>query len=75
MKAEIAASCSGASTRYSEGTSFKKKAITAYLRENPGVHNKSCLARQLGMAITTVQKYCDEVRAERRNKESPAPQT
>jgi len=39
------------------------------------VSNKSYLARQLGMAITTVQKYYDEVREELRGEESPALQT
>ena len=57
------------------GVSPKKKQLAEYLRENPGVNNKSYLARQLGMAITTVQKYYDEVRAELRGEESPAPQT
>ena len=75
MKAEIAAPGCGPSTEYPDGVSPKKKAIAAYLRENPGVNNKSYLARQLGMAITTVQKYYDEVRAELRGEESPAPQT
>ena len=75
MKAEIAALRSGASTEYPDGVSPKKKAIAAYLRENPGVNNKSYLARQLGMAMTTVQRYYDEVRAELRGEESPAPQT
>ena len=75
MKEEIAALRSGASTEYPDGVSPKKKAIAACLRENPGVNNKSYLARQLGMAITTVQKYYDEVRAELRGEESPVPQT
>ena len=75
MKAEIAALRSGASTEYPDGVSPKKKQLAEYLRENPGVSNKSYLARQLGMAITTVQKYYDEVRAELRGEESPAPQT
>ena len=75
MKAEIAALRSGASTEYPDGVSPKKKAIAAYLRENPGVNNKSYLARQLGMAMTTVQRYYDEVRAELRGEESPVPQT
>ena len=75
MKAEIAALRSGASTEYPDGVSPKKKAIAAYLRENPGVSNKSYLARQLGMAMTTVQRYYDEVRAELRGEESPVPQT
>ena len=64
MKAEIAALRSGKATEYPDGVSPKKKQIAAYLRENPGVSNKSYIARQLGMAITTVQKYYDEVRAE-----------
>ena len=42
----------------------KKKQIAAYLVENPGVSNKSYIARQLGIDRTTVQKYYDEVRAE-----------
>ena len=57
------------------GVSPKKKQLAEYLRENPGVNNKSYLARQLGMAMTTVQRYYDEVRAELRGEESPAPQT
>ena len=75
MKAEIAAIRSGKVTEYPDGVSPKKKQLAEYLRENPGVNNKSYLARQLGMAITTVQKYYDEVRAELRGEESPAPQT
>ena len=57
------------------GVSPKKKQLAEYLRENPSVSNKSYLARQLGMAMTTVQRYYDEVRAELRGEESPAPQT
>ena len=64
MKAEIAALRSGASTEYPDGVSPKKKAIAAYLRENPGVTNKSKIARDLNMNRTTVQKYYDEVQAE-----------
>ena len=64
MKAEIAALRSGKTTEYPDGVSPKKKQLTDYLRENPGVSNKSYIARQLGMAITTVHKYYDEVRAE-----------
>ena len=64
MKAEIAALRSGAVTEYPDGVSPKKKQLAAYLRENPGVSNKSYIARQTGMAITTVHKYYDEVRAE-----------
>ena len=75
MKAEIAALRSGASAEYPDGVSPKKKQLAEYLRENPGVSNKSYLARQLGMAITTVQKYYDEVWAELRGEESPVPQT
>ena len=35
-----------------------------YLRQHPGVSNKSYIARETGMDRTTVQKYYDEVRAE-----------
>ena len=45
MKAEIAALRSGASTEYPDGVSPKKKQLAEYLRENPGVSNKSYLAR------------------------------
>lgn len=41
----------------------KKKAIADYLRENPGVTNKSQIARELHMSRPTVQRYYDEVRA------------
>ena len=64
MKAEIAALRSGKATEYPDGVSPKTKQLSAYLRENPGVSNKSYIARQLGMAITTVHKYYDEVREE-----------
>ena len=57
------------------GVSPKKKQLAEYLRENPSVSNKSYLARQLGMAMTTVQRYYDEVLAELRGEESPVPQT
>ena len=72
MKAEIAALRSGASTEYPDGVSPKKKAIAAYLRENPGVTNKAKIARDLNMDRTTVQRYYDEIRAELRGEESPA---
>ena len=64
MKAEIAALRSGASTEYPDGVSPKKKAIAAYLRENPGVTSKSRIARELNMDRSTVQKYYDEIRSE-----------
>ena len=64
MKAEIAALRSGKATEYPDGVSPKKKQLAAYLRENPGVSNKSYIARQLGMDVGTVRKYYDEVRAE-----------
>jgi len=64
MKAEIAALRSGKTTEYPDGVSPKKKQLAAYLRENPGVSNKSYIARQLGMDVTTVRKYYDEIRAE-----------
>ena len=75
MKAEIAALRSGASTEYPDGVSPKKKAVAAYLREHPGVTNKAKIARDLNMDRTTVQRYYDEIRAELRGEESPAPQT
>ena len=64
MKAEIAALRSGKVTEYPDGVSPKKKQLAAYLRENPGVSNKSYIARQLGIDRSTVQKYYDEVRIE-----------
>ena len=64
MKAEITALRTGTATEYSDGVSPKKKQLAAYLQENPGVSNKSYIARQLGIDRTTVQKYYDEVRAE-----------
>ena len=64
MKAEIAALRSGASTEYPDGVSPKKKAIAAYLRENPGVTSKSRIARELNIYRSTVQKYYDEIRSE-----------
>ena len=64
MKAEIAALRSGKATEYPDGVSPKKKQLAAYLRENPGLSNKSYIARELGIDRTTVQKYYDEVRAE-----------
>ena len=38
--------------------------LAEYLRQHPGVSNKSYIARETGMDRTTVQKYYDEVRAE-----------
>ena len=64
MNREIAALRSGVSTDYPEDVNPKKKAIAAYLRENPGVTNKSQIARELHMSRPTVQRYYDEVRAE-----------
>lgn len=64
MKAEIAALRSGKATEYPDGVSHKKKQLATYLVENPGVSNKSYIARQLGIDVSTVRKYYDEVRAE-----------
>ncbi len=75
MKAEIAALRSGASTEYPDGVSPKKKAVAAYLREHPGVTSKGMIARELGVDRSTVQRYYDEIRAELRGEESPAPHT
>ncbi|WP_302927681.1 hypothetical protein [Brotocaccenecus cirricatena] len=64
MKAEIAALRNGTAAEYPDGVSPKKKQLAEYLRKNPGVSNKSYIARETGMDRTTVQKYFDEVRAE-----------
>ena len=64
MKAEIAALRNGTAAEYPDGFSPKKKQLAEYLRQNPGVSNKSYIARETGMDRTTVQKYYDEVRAE-----------
>lgn len=64
MNGEIAALRSGASTEYPDDGNPKKKAIADYLREHPGVTNKSQIARELHMSRPTVQRYYDEVRAE-----------
>ena len=64
MNAEIAALRTGTATEYPDGVSPKKKQLAEYLRQHPGVSNKSYIARQLGIDLTTVQKYYDEVRAE-----------
>ena len=66
MNGEIAALRSGASTEYPDDGNPKKKAIAAYLRENPGVTNKSQIARELHMSRPTVQRYYDEIRSELR---------
>ena len=73
MKAEIAALRSGAVTEYPDGVSPKKKQLAVYLRENPGVSNKSYIARQLGMDVSTVRKYYDEIRAELAGQEVQMP--
>ena len=72
MKAEIAALRSGASTEYPDCVSPKKKAITAYLREHPGVTSKGMIARELGVDRSTVQRYYDEIRAELRGEDAQA---
>ena len=64
MKAEIAALRNGTAAEYPDGVSPKKKQLAEYLRQHPGVSNKSYVARETGMDRTTVQKYYDEVRAE-----------
>ena len=64
MKAGIAALRSGTVTDYPDGVSPKKKAIAAYLQENPSVTNKAHIAKQLGLDRGTVRKYYDEIREE-----------
>lgn len=66
MNGEIAALRSGASMKYPDDLNPKKKAIADYLRENPGVTNKSQIARELHMSRPTVQRYYDEIRSELR---------
>ena len=63
-KAEIAKLRSGKAMEYPDGISAKKKQLAAYLKENPGVSNKSFIAQQLGMDRTTVRRYYDEICAE-----------
>ena len=76
MKAEIAAIKSGEVTEYPDGGQPQEKTTGPNTCVKiPVVSNKSYLARQLGMAMTTVQRYYDEVRAELRGEESPVPQT
>lgn len=64
MKAEIAVLRNGTAAEYPDGVSPKKKQLAEYLRQHPGVSNKSYIARETGMDRTTVQKYYDEVKAE-----------
>lgn len=64
MKAEIAALRNGTAAEYPDGVSRKKKQLAEYLRQHPGVSNRSYIARKTGMARTAVQKHYDEVRAE-----------
>ena len=64
MKSEIADLRNGTAAEYPDGVSPKKKQLAEYLRQHPGVSNRSYIARETGMDRTTVQKYYDEVRAE-----------
>lgn len=64
MNAEIAAIKSGQPYVYPDGVSPKKKKIAAYMRANPGVTNKSLIAKETKVDRTTVQRYYDEIRAE-----------
>lgn len=68
IKGEMAALRSGASTEYPEDGNSKKNTITAYLREHPGVTNKSRIARDLQMDRSTVRRYYDEIRGELRQR-------
>lgn len=67
-KGEMAALRSSTSTEYPEDGNSKKRAITAYLREHPGVTNKSRIARDLQMDRSTVRRYYDEIRGELRQR-------
>lgn len=53
---------------YPDGVSPKKKAIAACLREHPGVTGKPLIARELQMDRSTAHRYCDEIRAEFRER-------
>ena len=64
MKAEIAALRNGTAAEYPDGVSPKKTQLAEYLRQHPGVSNKSYIARETGKDRTTVQKYYDEIRTE-----------
>ena len=64
MKSEIAALRNGTAAEYPDCVSPKKKQLAEYLRQHPGVSNRSYIARETGMDCTTVQRYYDEVRAE-----------
>ena len=49
---------------YLLSAAMEDKAISAYLREHPGVTSKSLIARELQMDRSTVQRYYDEIREE-----------
>ena len=68
INGEMAALRSGVNTEYPEDGNPKKNAITAYLREHPGVTNKSRIARDLQMDRSTVRRYYDEIRGELRQR-------
>jgi len=65
LKAEIQAiKQSGDLTTIPDSISKKKKLIATYMREHPGVTNKSLIAREVGVDKNTVRRYYDEVRKE-----------
>ena len=65
MKAEIRAiKESGNLDAIPDGSSEKKKALAAYLREHPEVTSKSAIARAVGTDRSTVRKYYNEIRSE-----------
>ena len=68
INGEMAALRSGVSMEYPEDGNSKKRAITAYLQEHPGVTNKSRIARDLQMDRSTVRRYYDEIRGELRQR-------
>lgn len=68
INGEMAAFRSGVSMEYPEDGNSKKRAITAYLQEHPGVTNKSRIARDLQMDRSTVRRYYDEIRGELRQR-------
>ncbi len=52
MKAEIAALRNGTAAEYPDGVSLRKSSLAEYLRQHPGVSNKSYVARETGMDRT-----------------------
>lgn len=75
MKAEIAAiKAGGKSGSIPDGISPKKKLIAAYLRKHPEETNKSKIAREVGVDVSTVRRHYDAIRKELGGGAGSAPQ-